>query len=398
MHIIISNEFLGTKQSLLYDGSEYRWVADIPPGSWQFGYSKLKNLSNLSSAMGINANVFSNSPHGKSLSSIIKDDVRIPWLHVLPSNCFQKLLSDLVDQLWMLIGDSNANYYMDRMELNRETLEKLYRPLVNVSEINRICDSTSVTKVRELKRFKPESGSMSPKTVYNLAGSITGRLTVLSGPNILTLKKSYRSIFSSRFKNGKIVQVDISSLEPRIALSIAKKKAPDDIYSFVRDEVLGGKISRNQAKVAVLSCIYGGGAWSIAKQLSDDVDPHSVMTEVKSYFDIPRLLNKLKSEYNNTGMIKSLYGRPIKSGDSLVNHYLQSTGVDVSFDVFRSIIRMLDKSLENNEYCPVYVIHDAIVIDASENAMRELYKIQESGINVDILDENFPVKVEIIKE
>ena len=95
-------------------------------------------------------------------------------------------------------------------------------------------------------------------------------------------------------------------------------------------------------------------------------------------------------------MIKNFYGRPVFSSDSLVNHYLQSTGVEVSFDVFRGVIKNLDK--KNVDYSPIYVIHDAMVLDVSKEALLELNNLSKEGILVEKLGCTFPVKVEHLKE
>jgi len=394
--IVIAGSYLGTDQHLLYDGDHYRWISDIPDDSWMFGFDDSRDLREIATAMGFEIGGFESSPHSKAFSKIISG-IPIPWIHTMPSDQFQKQLSGLVDQLWMLTNDNYVGYYMKEFVINRETLDSLSTPMIDVDEFDRVCDLYSAShKIQEIKKFKPDSDGFSPKTRYNLAGSITGRLTVSSGPNILTLKKEHRSIFKSRFMGGKIIQVDISSLEPRIALGIAKKQAPDDIYTFVRDSVLSGDVTRNQAKVAVLSCIYGGGAWSLSKRLPDNLDSHSVLSSVKSYFNISKLHNRLKREYHQRGLIKNLYGRPIRSGEALVNHYLQSTGVDVSFDVFRSILSKLNEF--NFEHIPVYVIHDAIVLDITSESLRGLREIVQDGIYVESVGSSFPVKIEIIKE
>ena len=223
---------------------------------------------------------------------------------------------------------------------------------------------------------------------------MTGRLTVSLGPNILTLKRSNRKILKSRFPGGNIVQVDISSLEPRIALSVAGKSAPDDIYSHVSKNIFNGELTRSHAKQAILTCIYGGSSWTIKKNLPDNLNAENILRDVKRYFEIDGLNKMLESEIVEKGFITNLYGRRINSGESLVNHFLQSTGVDVSLSVFRSCLSALDESCE--EYVPLYVIHDAIVLDVSESCLTALREICANSFQVDNIECKFPVKVDII--
>ncbi len=119
-----------------------------------------------------------------------------------------------------------GGYYIDTVSSHRELLDRLQRPLVDIPMVKYRVDRSRNGKSYDISRFMPtDNTGMAPKTDYSMSGSITGRLTVSRGPNILTLKKSYRKILKSRFKDGSIVQADISSLEPRIALAFAGKLA-----------------------------------------------------------------------------------------------------------------------------------------------------------------------------
>ncbi len=372
------------------------WSREIPENTWVFGERSPWEIKSIAEHAGASIEGFEKTSHAKAFLSLCQKEVPVPWASSMPAHQFRKVLKDLVDQLWSVSKSEHINYYRDRLVINRETLEAFQRPSVDLSVIKQIAEDKKSLKNREVLKFKPESGDIAPETSYSFLKSVTGRMTVTSGPNILTLKKSHRKIFKSRTKNGSIVQVDISSLEPRIALAISKKEAPEDIYDHVKKKVLSDAVSRADAKIAVLSCIYGSNAWSLSKRLPAEIDSHSVISKVKSYFDIFSLSRKLESEAKESGMIKNLYGRPIFSKDSLVNHYLQSTGVDVSFDVFREILRAMDHL--SSEIIPIYVIHDAIVFDVSRSALRELRDLAREGVWVEKLGCKFPVKIESIKE
>ena len=247
-----------------------------------------------------------------------------------------------------------------------------------------------------LKRFLPDNGDIAPRTVYSQTGSVTGRLTVSSGPNILTLKKEYRKILKSRFENGKIVQIDVSSLEPRIALSMAENDQPADIYDHVGATILENRLERDKVKIAILNCIYGGSEWSLSKRLPDDLDIKSIMNVIMRYFRINDLKDRLHSEAIENGCIKNLYGRRIPQSGALVNHFLQSSGVDVSFNIFLKIIKNLS-SLDIT-FVPIYIIHDAIVLDIPLESYDKITNVIKDGFIVDKLGCIFPVKLETIKE
>ena len=397
MEILVSNKFLGTQHHLLYDGCNFTWTNVESDNTWRFGFDKsTRDLELISIAAGYSLNTFEKSSHGRAIRSIIDDrTVSIPWMYVMPKDVFNKQLTDLLDQLWVMINDNSNAYYINQFLSNRELLASLERPHVDIYEIKKVSESGD-TKSEEVLKFLPESGgNKAPKTTYSQIGSITGRLTVKTGPNILTLKKEHRRIFKSRFENGKIIQIDISSLEPRIALAISGKTVSQDIYKLV-GSAIGGELTREQVKIAVFSCIYGASSWSLSKKLPDNLDAKKIMFEINNFFGIPDLKSRLDNEIKSHGHIKNMHGRVINSKDSFVNHFLQSSGVDVSFDVFSQIIDRLKRA--NIDFVPIYVIHDAIVLDIpnySESLIKEIIK---NGFIIDKINCTFPVKIETIKE
>ena len=100
--------------------------------------------------------------------------------------------------------------------------------------------------------------SMLPVPAYDRVSTKTGRLTIKSGPQILTLKREFRSIFSPSSSKSKLFEIDFISLEPRVALNFANVHASNDVYlSFIQNS--GINISRDAAKLAVLCSLYGAG-------------------------------------------------------------------------------------------------------------------------------------------
>ena len=394
MNVVLHGDYLGTKLHLAYDGDSYEWISCLDDEFLIFGSRNGPDLKECLDVAGIEIKSFEATPHGISIRSIVGDIQNVPWFHIMPKDHFKRLISELLDGLWGFTVENMGGYYINNVRSNRELLDRLKQPFVNQLMIKKI---SKRDRAADILNFSPKKGeSVAPKTKYSQSGSITGRLTVTSGPNILTLKKDYRKIFMSRFKGGKIVQVDISSLEPRIALAVSGKKSPDDVYTHISNAVMSGSISRSDAKISVLSCIYGMGPKALGKILPDKINPREILTEVKRYFDINSLQSMLEDQIRSEGNIKNLYGRKIESGDALVNHFLQSTGVDVSFSVFESILDDLDAL--STRYVPIYVIHDAILLDIAPGVMKTLAKVTEGGIYVEKLKCKFPVKIDIITE
>jgi len=397
MQVVISGKRLGTIQHLIHDGETFTWSNSIPEDSWRFGFdNSMRDIEIVAKAAGYNLSTFEKSPHKRSMDIIFGDRaVDIPWMHVMPKGMFHKQLLSLLDQLWSVIREEHDQYYMNQFLSNRELLMALQQPLVDVPHLRKVIESAGL-KRGEILKFLPERGDVSPRSIYNQTGSITGRLTIESGPNILTLKREHRRILKSRFEGGKIIQIDISSLEPRIALAVAGKESPDDVYNFIGDKVLKGSLTRDQVKIAVLSCMYGASAWSLSKQIPKELDAKKILMEIKRYLKIPSLQRDLEKQIDKLGYIKNLCGRKIRSHESVVNHFLQSSGVDVSFNIFSQIIDDLQKN--NINFVPIYVIHDALVLDIGGTDYKNILELTNIAYKVDKLEGIFPVKVEIIKE
>jgi hypothetical protein len=394
VHITLSKKFLGTPYHLIYDGSVYAWSDDIPDDSWLLGFNEPRDLSLVAEMLGMNLSTFQSSIYGVSIDEIFESSQVIPWIHVIPRREFNSILSDLLGQLWGLCKAEGASYYLNRFISNRELLRGLHRPLIGAAVLNKIAQSETL-KRGEILKFSPDESGYAKRTEYNLIKSSTGRLTVSSGPNILTLKKTYRKIIKSRFDNGKIIQADIVSLEPRIALAIAGKEIPEDIYEYTRLNLLKSAVTRQQAKIITLSCIYGSSSWALEKQLPNSLNAKDVIRRVRSYFNIDNLDKVLTDQYNKLGYITNAYGRRLDPGDAIVNRYLQSTGVDVSFEVFEDINKkVLDKS---DECLPIFVIHDAELFDSSKSSVQLLKDITKDGIYIDSLQAKFPIKLEVIE-
>jgi hypothetical protein len=399
MIVAISGNKLGVNQNLVYENDKFSWANDIPDYAWTLGFKKeKKDLQSIADALEVKLFDFKDTAHARSLREILGKDIdEVPWMHVLPQQVFKNILQKLLDQLRMIIDDKANSYYIDQFIKNRELLMQLQRSKIDTLKFNEILNfEKGKPKHSDILKFTPDADGFANLTTYSQSSTVTGRLTVKRGPGILTLKKEYREILKSRFDGGKIVQIDITSLEPRIALSMCNENIPDDVYDFISKQVFSGSLSRDESKIATLSCIYGATSWSLSKRLPDSIDAKVVLKSLKDYFGIPRLESRLLKDYKNTGFIENLYGRRIKSKDALVNHYIQSTGVDVSFNVFRKIFEYFKVNSAN--FIPIYVIHDAIIVDIHPDDFSKVKNLENEKFSVEKLNCKFPVKIEIIKE
>ena len=197
MAVLISKHYLGTPRHFSYDGEEYSWSSSITDDDWVFGQDHPHEIGSIARHLGFEFTGFESLPHARVLFEMCPKGTRIPWAKSIPRDLFQKTLKNLVEQLWCVSNSPHISYYKDHLVSNRKTLESFKRASVDLSAIESISRSEKDYKAKEVLKFKPPSGDLAPATRYSFLGSVTGRMTVVEGPNILTLKKSHREIFKS---------------------------------------------------------------------------------------------------------------------------------------------------------------------------------------------------------
>ena len=181
--------------------------------------------------------------------------------------------------------------------------------------------------------MKLQNGKLN-KVVYNRAATKTGRLTVKSGPPVLTLKAEHRNIIKGR-------QIDFSSMEPRLLLGLLGKTVEGDLYDWAAKELnLTG--DRSYIKVSIISSMYGS----------------KTVPEIARLFALDEWINQLESQITG-GYIESFWGRPIKvdniRGKHLLSLWLQSTASDAALLGFKNLFS------NRNDIKPHWVIHDAVI-------------------------------------
>tara|TARA_Y100000310_G_scaffold34081_1_gene32193 strand:- start:3741 stop:4937 length:1197 start_codon:yes stop_codon:yes gene_type:complete len=395
MRFAITGELLGTKSHLIFDDDQCGWYDSIPNDTWTCGDPEsAMDLVTVASAIGERFDLFGSHEQDRAWSQIRKQgSKKIPWSYVLPPEMLKDKIEKIKESASNLIMGVDGSYYCNEFIDNRRFLLGLHRPKINEKALNSaLSHEDNPSNYQSLLRLKPDSQGFSRAIKYSQTSSVTGRLTVTEGPNILTLKRDHRSVFRSRFKGGSLIQIDLVSLEPRIALVIANKKAPYDIYSNVRDKVLNGEVTRDIAKISTICCLYGISSRRLGSKLPPTLNPRHILSEVRAHFDIPYLESSLRQQAAKSGHIANFYGRLIKSESSHVNHFLQSTGVDVSLLGFKKIVKDCDD--HGVDAIPVFVIHDALILDVRQGHERKIKKLLKEGIDIPGMTQKFPVKIE----
>ena len=403
MVVCIHRDLMGSTGHLVSDRNSFRWSETVPSDAWLFGSSDCHPLSLdlLARTVGEPLSSLQGPSHERMWEILRVQGTRgVPLVHALREGDFKAHLDKLLTQLWSLLDSQYDSYYTREFVTIRRFLQGLNQCKIDSKELYRILDDDG-ERDGCLRSFTPdESGTLNPVT-YSQISSCSGRLTIEKGPSILTLKKSRRSLLRSRFSGGSIVQVDFVSLEPRVALSIAEQASSCDIYTMIGKSVLGGDVSRDTAKVAIIGSLYGMSPRKLSEILGNrgDYDARAILEKIKEYFKIPSLKRRLKRELKNTGSIRSHYGRIMKldqdSDHILINRFIQSTAADAAILGFSSLMKNLSKL--DIFASPVFVIHDALIVDVSDHHIDDFMNFLKKPLILPGLSGDFPVSVEIIR-
>jgi len=224
---------------------------------------------------------------------------------------------------------------------------------------------------------------------YKLNGTVTGRMTIKSGLNYLTMKAEDKNKFQSQFKDGKILEIDLKSLEPFLYFKIIKGKDYDDVYNNLNEDLFNNKLERKKCKLAIISALYGASINKISKVSGMNYDEAKSLKEFLEYESVQE---KLQSEFNDKGFFRNYYGRKIFKSNAFVNHYIQSTAADYCFYIYNNLIQ----SLDSKYFRPIATIHDALIIDChpahAQNILNRKY------LSEDIINSKPQISVKILNE
>lgn len=371
--LTISSTALGSPKHLQLVDDQVMWVSDLRD-SWVLGdHRAARSVEALMETLQREPPRSIPAEFVLSMEGIARG--RVPWPLIIPQRILgehARSASADVEEALELLGD-----YAETLASSRRVLAALQPCRIDLAAL-RVEQGRTTTGV--LDSFEPGPDSMCPPPVYSHA-TATGRLTVRTGPRILTLQKEHRRILASRFTGGRVMQVDFVSLEPRVLRLLTDGSAPTDIYSDVSDR-LGGAANRRQVKLATLKLLYGSGRAGIVEDVGS-ISP-KIIRAIEDYFGLPGLRGRLQAELGRNGMIRNRWGRPLPEATEthlLVSHFTQSTAVDVALGGFGDLLNRIVE--EDLDVVPCYVLHDALLVDVHPDSESHLNEIVEGGIEID---------------
>lgn len=342
---------------------------------------------NLNKTFSIKEVVFSNDVE-KHLNIFKSLNVNtISLVESLPRNKKNSLIKFVKDEIQFFIEEAKSNKYFDVYNSQQDLYKNIVKYRVDIKALNAyLLLEQNETLKTNLLGFKD-----SKEVEYSRSETVTGRLSSKSQANILTLPKKYRNIFKTSFEKGKLFYIDFVSLEPRIMRKLGGWDCQGDIYEEIMSN-LDLDIDRSIVKQAVISAVYGSSKKSLYSKISKDK-----VDQLCKYIDDYLCSNKcleMAQESSEKGHRTNFWGRPLWNNhvaeeNVILNNYVQSTAVDVALSGFSKIYSRLNK----NKAKPVFIIHDALMIDIEENYINEFIKEVKEGYNCNILG-NFPLSIE----
>ena len=318
-------------------------------------------------------------------TNLTKEKVDI--LEILPLSAKKEFLKEF-DKSLKTLCQRDTEHYVDKLK----KYNVLFRSFENI-----VIDKLAIKSYLEVEKNETIKSCLrtfknNKKLKYDIYKTTTGRLVISSGPQVLLLPAKNRSIIKSKFKNGKILSVDFSSLEPRVCLKLSGKEVKSDIYAEISN-MLTFNADRSVIKRATISLLYGASYKSLLNLNISEERAKELYNIIVEYFGFDRLL-PAASYVNEVGLRKNFFGRPINNiGEEkknvLLNNYVQSTAVDISMMYFSILVQKVNK----NNCRPLFVLHDAIVFDVKNDYIEEFFKITNEGYSDHKLG-YFPLKVE----
>ena len=378
-------------QSFIYDAN-YESLYDV-----NRDYYNINELASLA-----HTNIQFLKPHRLKMIKALEQDINsyrdVPWSLIIPKDELKESFKDVASMSQTLLNSDVTGYYVDVYSMHRDVFLSLHDAFVDKHKILfHASNEENQTCLSALESCMPNSKGICNSIIYDIAGSVTGRMRILSGPNVLALKKQYRDIFVSKYKNGSIISIDMSSFEPRVALALANQTemaSQIDIYEKLASMLL---VPRGVAKHAIIAMMFGASNHTLANILG--TTERGLLSELAELLEINKISKELSQQLSGLGYIKNHYGRPVfpSSNDDnvLYNNFVQSTAVDVSLIAFRSIIN----TLNNNDIkmCPIFLVHDCIYLDIHPDSIQYILNMVHQPMHIDgMQDIQFYMKCEII--
>ena len=397
----IDKGLLGTSDHLVIDEDAFAWSKRVPKETWHLsGEPKDDSDRCLDTVLRLANNLPDLAPpprfiNAMSVFSGSLGETSIPWSRVMPTKEHQSFTRRLINTTKVAMATAPLDYYRTVWVSGNAVFKTLKPVMVNKTIWNALMEKGE-GNMPAVRSFEPNRSSYAPRISYDRFKTLTGRLTVERGPQILTLKREHRSLMKSSFgEDGSIMAFDFAALEARILLYEYGRSCDEvDLYGMIAREL---NYDRKAVKGAVIAELYGMSTWALGKHLGiEGKELTDFIKKLRIYFNTSELLSRVKQQFVATGKVINRYGRPVTIDEPLdnifISYYGQSTGVDVTMMGFKQVVDILAEKAPRVR--PLFLLHDAILLDVPNDDIPVLQEIKHLKVKGYV--QKFPLKLEKI--
>lgn len=371
MRIFFDQDLVGSPASFVWDDGSII-TNDDASCDWRLEIDgpRRGSLLHVSEAAGCNLIVDPSVPQAQFWK---KHTQHPAWCRILSRQAFSNHLREQVERVVEFVQNPLHTYFLTHFQVQQSLLDSL--------QPGRVRDD-----MLSDHSFLPDPNGFVPVPNYDNAHSATGRMSITAGPRILTLPREQRENLISRWDDGDLIEIDFNSLEARVLNWIARNDIVEgDMYTWIGSQAGTGTVPRGVVKEATLAAIYGMSRRNFALRYQDMPDAVDVYESVRRLMRVQELDTKLR----DMNPLLNAFGRPLQDTTARISYHVQSSAVDIACHGFSWLVSQLDPDFA----VPVYIIHDALVIDAKKSWIPRIEQICKDGLQISIMKCNLPVKI-----
>jgi hypothetical protein len=355
--LVIKSDNFASSSHLLCRDANFSWISEIPEKA-VFADGGQRSFQELATIFGHSIEPFI-PPNYKKSAEVLGSNP--PWYFYIG----KKKFITRAKQYSKKYSEFRSSFDTDQIEVHQSIssfLETLEPAKFNPS----LVDASYEDHFK--KSIQPHLfGDTLSVPKYTRTKTKTGRLSVHTGPNVLTMHSGLRAGLEGSH------QIDFISMEPNFLLKYIGKSPSDNLYDDIRSSIFNDSVTRAKVKIATISALYGSDrSDKFAKTISD-------------YFCLDKVVSELEQRIESD-TIRNEYGRLIHlqgaRGRHLLSLWLQSSATDGALYGFYNFKK-------NNDIKALWIIHDALIFIGDDKAIST----KELDIGLDI---KLPVKVDKI--
>lgn len=366
---------------IVQDDRILNWSPVIPDGAWCIhGKSNQPQIKSVCELFNLELEHFLSAEQVRAFEILGIKQEEVPAALVQPTREFKGRLQKVIDRSLEGLQLLAATGYEITFYAEQEILLGMLSAKYDYPAASDYLKKTNRTINKSvLKSFETRGEFLRP-VVYSNTQTTTGRMTVVSGPQILTAPKELRQFIRPSNPEMLLAQVDFISLEPRLGRFLAGGDPDHDVYDSIGQTVFEGKLNREQVKKALLPAIYGAGHRTLSAMLPTGMKAKHVIESLREYLNFDEIVLSKQEELRKAGQMKNYFGRlitPSSDRDTVIyNNWLQSSAVCVALLGFKKFLNQLDF------ISPLFLIHDALIFEFPAFRESEVKDFLSAGINI----------------